>query len=375
MRIALQIAELGRGQTSPNPLVGAVVVRDGEVVGQGAHLKAGEPHAEVHALRMAAEKARGSTVYVTLEPCSHQGRTPPCADALIQARVARVVVATGDSNPVVHGRGVEKLREAGIDVTVGVLAAAANEQNEAYVTWRRENRPFVVWKCAATLDGYIAAGSGHSMYVTSAESRASVHALRRQYPAIGVGIGTVLADDPRLTVRTPEGTADNQPLRVVFDTRLRISSHARMFSEPGETLLYATEEGQREREQRGAATPAFTHVQTVIVPADRHGHVSLHHALQDLGQRGVHSILVEGGATLVTALLAGHLIDKVVYYIAPKLLAGGVPALHGRQTTHMTEAVAFERVTWTQVGVDMCCNGYPQYPLNETADASASEGV
>jgi diaminohydroxyphosphoribosylaminopyrimidine deaminase / 5-amino-6-(5-phosphoribosylamino)uracil reductase len=361
MQMALQVATLGCGQTSPNPLVGAVVVKNGRVIGQGAHLRAGGPHAEVHALSMAGEHAVGSTVYVTLEPCSHYGRTPPCADALIRAGVQRVVIAAGDPNPEVHGGGIAKLSAAGVTVTRGVLEHLALEQNEAYMTWRRNHRPFVVWKCAATLDGWIAATSGHSKSVTSSESRAEVHALRRQYPAIGVGIGTVLADNPRLTVRSKDTVEDHQPTRVVFDGRYRIPTQAAMFAEPGHTIVYTTLEGQRDRNLRGELSPDTDRVHTVVVPAGGDGGVSLKDALVDLGHRGMHSILMEGGSTLVTSLLLERLVDKVVYYVAPKLLVGGIPALRGHHTSHMDEAVSLDRVSCRTVGPDFCVTGYPRY--------------
>lgn len=369
MQLALQIAEMGRSQTSPNPMVGAVLVKDGEIVGQGAHLKAGEPHAEVHALRMAGQRAEGATAYVTLEPCSHHGRTPPCADALIQAGVQKVVVAAVDPNPLVQGGGLVKLRQAGIETITGVLGSLAEQQNEAFFTWVRTKRPFVVWKCATTLDGYIAANSGHSSYVTGPESREAVQHLRQQYPAIGVGIGTILADDPRLTVRHLEHSDVHQPLRVVFDSHLRMPTEARLLQEPGETLVYTTEAGQRAREANRAPL-SMKGIHTVVIPADESGRVSLADALVDLGQRGVHSLLVEGGAQLASSLLADQLIDKVVYYLAPKLLGGGIPALQSKLTTHMAQAIPFEQTSWSQVGADMCFIGYPQYlsPDAQSAD-------
>jgi diaminohydroxyphosphoribosylaminopyrimidine deaminase / 5-amino-6-(5-phosphoribosylamino)uracil reductase len=235
MRVELQLAELGRYQTMPNPMVGAVIVHQNEIVGQGAHLKAGEPHAEVHALRMAGEKARGATLYVTLEPCSHHGRTPPCADAVISAGITRVVIATEDQNPIVQGNGIRRLRDAGLEVVTGVFAEEAYRLNEMFFTSVLHGRPFVVWKCASTLDGYIATHGGDSKYVTSALSRQSVQQLRRELPSIAVGIGTVLADNPRLTVRDEVAM---QPLRVVFDSRLRFPTTAKMLEEPGNTLIY-----------------------------------------------------------------------------------------------------------------------------------------
>ncbi|QSO51928.1 bifunctional diaminohydroxyphosphoribosylaminopyrimidine deaminase/5-amino-6-(5-phosphoribosylamino)uracil reductase RibD [Alicyclobacillus curvatus] len=365
MQIALQLAELGSGQTSPNPLVGAVIVKDGEIVGQGAHLKAGGPHAEIHALRMAGDAARGATIYVTLEPCSHHGRTPPCADALIEAGVTRVVFASTDPNPDVRGSGARRLRDAGIEVVEGVLASLAERQNETFRVWVTENRPFVIWKCAATLDGYIAADSGHSNYVTSEASRDSVQQLRRQVAAIAVGLETVLHDNPRLTVRASamgEASADyRQPVRVVFDSRLRTPITSDLLSEPGDTLIYTTDEGCRHAgveyvaglEKKGA----------VVVPmtADENGRVYLPDALTDVARRGISSLLVEGGSTLVESLIEHRLIDEVRYYVSPKFMRSGIRATKGQRTERMAEALLLDKVTYQEVGPDLLVTGYPRY--------------
>lgn len=361
MKQAIALAELGRGQTWPNPLVGAILVNDGRIVGQGVHLKAGDPHAEVYALRMAGERARGSTAYVSLEPCSHTGRTPPCADTLIEAGVKRVVVAHRDPNPLVAGRGIAKLREAGIEVITGVLEQEAARQNEEFFTFIRLNRPFVLWKCASTLDGYIAAPSGHSQFVTSTQAREDVQKLRAKHPAIGVGIGTVLADDPRLTVRLGENTpASRQPIRIVFDSRLRIQSDARIFSEPGETWVYtavqADELPRRFQEYIERGT-----LKVWTTPPDEEGRVHLPSAFADLAQRGISSLLVEGGATLVSTLLRNQMVDKVAYYLAPKLLGGGIPALLNCGKERMDEAICLCDVDLTSIGPDFRLDGYPMY--------------
>ncbi len=365
MKTAIQIAELGRGQTSPNPLVGALVVRDGEIVGQGAHLRAGTPHAEVHALRMAGEQAKGATVYVTLEPCSHFGRTPPCCDTLIAAGVKRVVVAMEDPNPAVSGKGFEKLRAAGIEVTLGVCADEAARQNAEYLHWRRTGRPFVVWKAAATLDGYIATRSGHSQYVTGRTAREEVHDLRRQLSAIGVGVGTVLQDNPRLTARAAvDGGADGirQPLRVVFDSHLRTPTSARLLREPGETIIYCTESNYEDRADERMALEQLTNVRVVPVAADANGKVSLRAALCDVAQRGYTSLLVEGGSGIATSLLSDRLVDKVVYYLSPKLLGSGLPVLTGPVPDTMDGAIVLQNVSYTPVGEDLRVEGYPVYP-------------
>lgn len=362
MQVALELAAIATGQTSPNPLVGCVLVRDGFVVGQGAHLRAGGPHAEVHAIRMAGDAARGATAYVTLEPCSHTGRTPPCADALIEAGVARVVVATTDPNPLVSGRGIARLRAAGIDVTVGVRAEQAASLNEAFLTWAMKRRPFVVWKCAATLDGRIAASTGQSQFVTGAVARQEVQRLRRQYPAVVVGAGTVRLDNPRLTVRGENGDLDHrQPIRVVFDSKLTIPTTAQLFAQPGQTLVYTTQRQSESSEYVEALRRVSDGVEVIETAADNSGRVSLAAALTDLGGRGVHSVLVEGGAQLATAFLQEHLVDKLVYFIAPKLLRQGVLCLQGQATSDMSEAISLRDVSWHPVGEDLCVTGYPDY--------------
>lgn len=338
-------------------------MKDGEVVGQGAHLKPGGPHAEIHALRMAGDKAHGATAYVTLEPCSHYGRTPPCADALIEAGVTRVVVAMEDPDPRVQGQGIEKLRAAGIVVETGVLRLEAARLNEAYLRFKETNRPFVTWKCAATLDGRIATPSGHSSFVTGPESRRTVHELRREIPAIAVGIQTVLTDDPRLTVRLGEApqTSLRQPLRVVFDSQLRMPVEAAMLNEPGQTLIYTTEQaGLRQSDKKTLLQ--MQGVEVVAFPAGQDGRVPLQDALYHLGQLGYDELLLEGGATLAGAFLKGRWIDKVVYYVAPKLLGGGLPALSGLEPSLMSEAISLRDVTWRTVGEDLRIEGYAVYP-------------
>ncbi|MCL6626027.1 MAG: bifunctional diaminohydroxyphosphoribosylaminopyrimidine deaminase/5-amino-6-(5-phosphoribosylamino)uracil reductase RibD [Alicyclobacillus shizuokensis] len=364
MRLAISLGELGLAQASPNPAVGALIVRDGEVVGQGAHLKAGGPHAEVHALRMAGEAARGATAYVTLEPCSHFGRTPPCADALIAAGVRRVVVACTDPNPQVAGRGLARLREAGIEVVVGVEAEAAKRLHEAFFHMMATGRPLVVWKAAATLDGYIAAASGHSRYVTGAAARQEVQWLRWRIPAIAVGVQTVLADDPQLTMRLHSQSGARQPLRVVFDSRLRTPHRARLLREPGRTLIYTTEAVADERAQRLTET-GKGRIDIVRLPPRADGRVPLADALADLARRGCDSVLVEGGRTLVSALLRERLIDRVVYYLAPKLLGGGIPALDGLAPVRMEEAVTLADVRTEVVGGDIRVTGRLVYPARE----------
>jgi len=364
MRLALDIASLAQGQTSPNPLVGAVLVKDGYIVGQGAHLRAGDAHAEVNALRMAGDRAKGATLYVTLEPCSHFGRTPPCADAVVRAGVARVVIANVDPDARVAGSGIARLRENGIDVRTGVRADEGERLNEAYFHAKRFGRPFVIWKCAATLDGYIATATGDSFYVTSTEARSDVQRLRATVSAIAVGIGTALADDPRLTVRLhaddADGTATRQPVRVVFDTELRLPLTARMLQASGTTVIFAAEDCVRcnERTVERLASAGAT---VVALPRDHNRRLSLDFAFRALLEKGLHSVLLEGGAALASACLQAHLVDKVVYYIAPKLLGGGLSSLTGMGLTRMAEAITLRDAVHTVIGTDTRITGYPVY--------------
>jgi diaminohydroxyphosphoribosylaminopyrimidine deaminase / 5-amino-6-(5-phosphoribosylamino)uracil reductase len=371
MGLALSIAKIASGQSSPNPPVGAVVVNDGRIVGQGVHLTAGGPHAEVHALNMAGSEAEGGTIYVTLEPCNHHGRTPPCTEAILKAGIRRVVVGSADPNPHVTGHGLQRLRDAGLQVTVGVLKSEADKMNEIFLHYVMKSRPFVVWKCAATLDGYIATKSGHSQYVTGEVARGEVQALRRGLSGIAVGIGTVLADDPRLTVRDSDGPvqAKGQPKRIVFDSKLRIPRAARLLYEPGETLIVTTNEAVQSEPGKMSILACIPGV-TVLPVRSGNGRISLSEALVEISNQGVMSILLEGGSSLASACFREQLIDKIVYYIAPKFLGGGIPALFGNTTESMANAVSLRDVNYRQVGEDLCIEGYPLY---EEADRHCSQ--
>lgn len=370
MGLALSIAKIASGQSSPNPPVGAVVVKDGRIVGQGVHLAAGGPHAEVHALNMAGGEAAGGTIYVTLEPCNHHGRTPPCTEAILKAGIRRVVVGSVDPNPHVTGHGLQKLRDSGLEVIVGVLKSEADRMNEVFLHYVTKSRPFVVWKCAATLDGYIAAKSGQSQYVTGEAAHSEVQALRRGLSGIAVGIGTVLTDNPRLTVRGEDGPAQakGQPKRIVFDSKLRIPREARLLYEPGETLILTTNEAVRSAPGKVSVLTCIPGV-TVLPAKNDNGHISLTDAFAGISKQGVMSVLLEGGSSLASACFREQLIDKVVYYIAPKFLGGGIPALVGNTTDSMANAVSLRDMTIRQVGKDLCIEGYPLY---EEVDRSCS---
>jgi diaminohydroxyphosphoribosylaminopyrimidine deaminase/5-amino-6-(5-phosphoribosylamino)uracil reductase len=320
MRRALELAERGRGLVSPNPLVGAVVVTDDRVVGEGWHEGPGTPHAEILALREAGPSARGATLYTSLEPCNHFGRTPPCTEAIAEARVARVVSAAGDPNPIVDGRGYERLREAGVDLVPGVLAEAAEHQNRAFRKHVMTGRPFVIWKSASSLDGKVAARDGSSRWITGEAARADVHRLRAWADAIVVGAGTALADDPSLTVREP-GYRGRPPLRVLVDARGRVEPDARLFDGRAPTLVATTAVADAERrgawERRGVDVEVFETTDDGGVPLDA--------LTEHLGKRDVQGLLLEGGPTLAWSALEAGVVDAIVIYLAPKLV-GGVDA-------------------------------------------------
>lgn len=359
MRLALELAARARGRTAPNPLVGAVVVKDGKIIGQGYHQKAGTPHAEVHALREAGTKARGSTMYVTLEPCSHYGRTPPCSKAVIEAGLAEVYVAMQDPNPKVAGRGIQQLRAAGIKVEVGLLSEEARRLNEIFIKYITTKRPFVLLKTAMTLDGKIAARTGHARWITGPEARNTVHQIRDEYDAILVGVNTVIADDPELTCRLPGGEG-HDPVRLILDSRARMPLNARalQFDSPAPTIIVTTDLAPEENLTGLKAAGA----EVITVPC-LGGRVDLPELLAELGRREISSLLVEGGAEVSAAFLSGALVDKVLWFIAPKIVGGrdapGPVGGIGRE--RMDEALVLRDITWGQAGSDIYVEGYPDY--------------
>jgi diaminohydroxyphosphoribosylaminopyrimidine deaminase / 5-amino-6-(5-phosphoribosylamino)uracil reductase len=326
MARAVALAEGGRGTVSPNPMVGAVLVRDGRVVGEGFHRAPGQPHAETLALAAAGTAAAGATCYVTLEPCAHHGRTPPCADALVAAGVARVVAAVSDPDPRVDGAGLARLRAAGVAVAVGAGAEAAATQNAAYLTHRRLGRPRVTLKAAASLDGKVAAPDGTSRWITGPAARADAHRLRAEADAVMVGAGTALADDPRLTVRLP-GWTGRQPLRVLVDAAGRVGADGHLFDGEAETLVATTPAVPT------AAVEAWKAAGAEVLecdPAPDGSGVDLHHLARALGQRGVLELMVEGGPRLQASLWAAGLADRLVWYLAPLAIGGqAAPGLLG----------------------------------------------
>ena len=345
MARALQLAERGLYSTSPNPRVGCVLVKDGAWLADGWHERAGEPHAEVHALRAAGDKARGATAYVTLEPCSHHGRTPPCADALIEAGVARVVVALQDPNPQVAGRGLDKLRAAGIEIGCGLMEAAARELNIGFFARMTRGTPWVRSKIAASLDGRTALDNGASKWITGEAARHDVQHWRARSCAVLTGIGTVLADDPLLNVRGIQ--TSRQPWRAVVDNGLRIPPDARLLQQPGVVIYTAASDA-------GRMSALETAGAQVLALPDENGRVSLPAALRDLASRGCNEVLVEAGAKLNGALLEAGLVDELVLYLAPQMLgdmARGMARLG--ELTDLAQRVELEWRDVRHVGRDL----------------------
>jgi diaminohydroxyphosphoribosylaminopyrimidine deaminase/5-amino-6-(5-phosphoribosylamino)uracil reductase len=345
MAEALRLAWLGLYTTSPNPRVGCVLVKNEKIIGSGWHQRAGEPHAEVYALREAGAAARDATAYVTLEPCAHQGKTPPCADALIEAGVARVVVAIQDPNPLVSGKGIEKLRAAGIQVECGLMQAEARELNIGFFARMTCGTPWVRSKIAMSLDGRTALANGASQWITGEAARRDVQHWRARSCAVLTGIGTVLADDPQMNVRDIE--TSRQPLRVVLDSKLRIPLTAKILSD-GNTLIYTASAG-------GAQYDALVQAgaQVVALP-DAHSRIDLSALLQDMARRGINEVLVETGSMLNGALLQARLVDELVLYLAPQLLgdaARGMASLG--ELTGLDQCVELQWQDVRQVGNDL----------------------
>ncbi len=351
MRAALALARRGLGSVWPNPAVGCVIVADGRVVGRGWTQPGGRPHAETEALAMAGNAAVGATVYVTLEPCAHHGKTPPCADALVAAGVGRVVVAVRDPDPRVAGRGIERLRGSDIVVTEGVLEPEAAELNAGFFHRIGRGRPLVTLKLASTLDGRIATHSGDSRWITGEPARAMAHLLRAESDVVMVGSGTALADDPDLTCRLP-GLADRSPVRVVVDGRLRLPLTSRLVATANDSPTWLlTLEGCD-----GSRCQAFEDagVDVVEIPAGRDGAVDLALALKALAESGVTRVLVEGGAHLSAALLRAGLVDRLVWFRAPRVMGGdGLAAAVGFGVDHLAQTPRFERVDIRPVGDDV----------------------
>ncbi|OEF99557.1 riboflavin biosynthesis protein RibD [Vulcanibacillus modesticaldus] len=356
MQLAIDLAKKTKGQTSPNPVVGAVVVKDGRIIGMGAHLKAGEAHAEVQALNMAGKETKGSTVYVTLEPCSHFGKTPPCAARLVKEQVKRVVVAMLDPNPLVSGNGIKILEDAGIEVDVGVLEAEAKKLNEAFIKYITKRMPFVTVKTAMTLDGKIATYTGSSRWITGELAREYVHQLRHEHDAIMVGSGTIIKDNPSLTTRREvEGL---NPLRIIVDSRLSIPLEAKVITDKqAVTWIFTSKKVDRNKQKK------IEEFGVKVIVTESEEKVCLVDVLKYLASNHVTSLLVEGGATLIGSLFEQKLVDKYISFIAPKLVGGqeAPSVIAGKGIANMHDALLLDNVTFERFGEDFCITGYPKY--------------
>jgi len=355
MSLALDMAERAQGQTGINPVVGCVVVKNGAMIGLGTHLQRGTGHAEVHALNMAAGQAQGSTAYVTLEPCSHYGKTPPCSQRLIDEGVARVVVACEDPNPQVAGRGVQMLREHGIEVEVGLLRDRALRLNERFIKYILTKQPFVTLKSASTLDGNLATKSGDSKWISNGEAREIVHTLRHRHQGIMVGVNTVIADNPSLTTRTE--VPGINPTRIVIDSGLRIPLDSAVVSDSlAPTIIVTTEAADP------AKKAALLEAGVQIIVSGPGPRVDLKAAMVTLGEMEIGSILLEGGGTLNGAMLESGLVDRVILFFAPKIVGGGAAAkgtfvFPGVEL--MKDAISLEGLEVKVLGDNVCISGTP----------------
>ena len=356
MAHALRLARQGLFTTTPNPRVGCVIVKNNQIIGAGAHLKAGEPHAEVYALRQASTQVEGADVYVTLEPCSHHGRTPPCVEAVIAAKPRRVIIAMHDPNPLVAGRGVAALRALGIEVVIGVMENEARALNQGFISRMTRGLPYVRSKIAASLDGRTALNNGKSQWITGEPARLDVQQWRAQSCAIITGIGTVMADDPSMTVRL-EGTP-RQPLRVIVDSCLRTPLDSKMLDplilkHSPVLIVYADDKAQRavKLEQAGAE---------LVLAADAANKVDLRALLQILAQRGINEVLVEAGQGLNGALVHAGLIDEFIFYYAPKLMGDAAKAMFAMpELTEMQQVTELEIIDVRQLGRDVRLQAKP----------------
>lgn len=362
MRQALELAKKGEGYVSPNPMVGCVIVsRQGELIGSGYHKKFGEAHAEVNAVNSVNDKSllEKATVYVTLEPCSHHGKTPPCSTMLSKLPIQRVVVATKDPNSKVDGNGIAELRNKGIEVDLGVLKEEAEALNEFFIHHQTYGRPFITLKIAQTADGYLAAPDGDSKWITGKKARTLVHKWRAQYDAVLVGRTTAMTDNPSLTVRHVSG---RQPKRVVIDGPYELPRELNLFSDKFEektTVITWNKKASDEDADPMLKLMKHNYFRGEIIQVPKKdGHADLAQAFRELGQRGISSVLVEGGQQLTTALLREGLVDKIQLFIAPKILGGGTRSVLSLGINRMRDICELKEVTWEKVGDDMLLTGY-----------------
>jgi diaminohydroxyphosphoribosylaminopyrimidine deaminase/5-amino-6-(5-phosphoribosylamino)uracil reductase len=358
MRKALELARKGEGYTSPNPLVGAIVVKDGTIIGQGYHQYAGGLHAEVYALDEAGEKAEGATIYVNLEPCSHYGKTPPCSLRVIESGIDRAVIGMKDPNPKVSGSGIEQLKKKGIKVKIGVLEEEAKQLNEVFIKYICSNHPFIYSKTAQTLDGFIATKTGNSKWITNDQARRRGHMLRHRVDAILVGSGTVLSDDPKLTTRlTYEDGSDST--RIVLDTKLRVPLDAKVFDPNLDTKTLVITDKKIDKEKLRSYSDK-ENIEIIALPLDNNNRITLTDLLPILHQREIASILIEGGGTINHSFLQAGLVDKVYTFIAPRILGGndGISAYNGKGPSTMKGVQELHDIKYDILGDNILVTGY-----------------
>lgn len=355
MWLAIKLALKAQGQTSPNPLVGALIVKNGTIVGRGFHRRAGTPHAEINALKEAGNKAHGAELYLNLEPCSHFGRTPPCVDAIIQRKIMKVFVGMVDPNPLVRGTGIKRLKEAGIEVATGILEKECRKLNEVFIKHITTKRPFVILKAAASLDGRIAAETGDSQWITNEKSREYVHRLRSAVDAVLVGIGTVKKDDPLLTCRL-KNRKGKDPIRIVVDSNLSISLKAKVLNlnSQAPTIVATTPKAPLKKraliEKKGA--------RVLVIPSQNR--VDLRLLMETLGKEEITSVLIEGGSEINTSALQSGIVDKVLFFYAPKIIGGEQAPLMvgGKGIARMKDALVLHNITTQRFGDDVMIEGY-----------------
>ena len=352
MKRALRLARRGEAWVSPNPMVGAVIVKKDRIIGEGYHQEFGGSHAEINAINHATEPIKGATIYINLEPCTHYGKTPPCVESIIAAKPARVVIGTPDANPIVAGKGIEALKRHGVKTTVGILEESCKEVNERFFKFMRTGIPFITLKFAQSIDGRIATASGHSRWISSEQSLKFAHALRSHHDAVLVGSGTLSKDDPELTVRLSRG---RNPLRVVVDSHLHISLDARILKDQDKAKTIVATTNNADREKRARLTDLG--IELLVVDTDKDRRVDLMRLLMELGKRNISSVLVEGGADIITSMLVEQLPDRVVIIIAPKIVGKGLEAIGELGIKSINEALRLVYRKVRSLGDDLIIDG------------------
>ncbi len=349
MKIAIKLAKKGIGKTSPNPLVGCLIVKRNRIVGKGWHKRYGDLHAEVYALKNAGKRARGATMYVTLEPCSHWGKTPPCTEKIVKAGIREVIIGSRDPNPIVNG--YEELKMRGIKTRIGILEEECKKLNEAYMKWIKKKVPFVIVKSAVSLDGKIATKTGDSKYITSMEARSYVHQLRSGVDAVMVGINTVLKDNPQLDVRLARG---KNPMKVIVDSKLKLPLRAKVVKkEPDRLIVATTNKASKNKIKKLQQMGAI-----VLVLKQKKGLVDLKQLMKRLGKLGITSIMIEGGAELNASAIKEGIVDKIVFFISPKMIGNGIGAIGDLGINKVDKSIRLKKVSYREIGKDIVVEGY-----------------